>query len=178
MPSGCAWRSSLSRCWSPMRLALREGAHRRRRQQLSAPPLPRSSRHATPFTPSIPLKMMRDFPGLQIRYGAIFSMAMTEKIDRTIFLGDTGATPNTADIAGMVASGITELELTQAEKVKYDDVLALLAALIDGKYAASLWQIFASLPVSAVTPCGFRRSPTQTATRRSRKCFAATASRG
>ena len=68
-------------------------------------------------------------------------MAMTEKIDRTIFLGDTLGTGTEADIAGMVASGITELELTQAEKVKYDDILGLLAPLQDGKYAASMADI-------------------------------------
>ena len=77
-------------------------------------------------------------PGLADSIRRDLSMAMTEKIDRTIFLGDTGANENSADIAGMVASGITELTLEQSEKVKYADILALLAALIDGKYAASM----------------------------------------
>ena len=81
-------------------------------------------------------------PGLADSIRRDLSMAMTEKIDRTIFLGDTGATPNTADIAGLTtATGVTELTLMQSEKVKYDDVLALLAALIDGKYAASMADI-------------------------------------
>ena len=80
-------------------------------------------------------------PGLADSIRRDLGMAMTEKIDRTIFLGDTGANENSADIAGMVASGITELTLEQSEKVKYADILALLAALIDGKYAASMADI-------------------------------------
>ena len=46
-----------------------------------------------------------------------------------------------ADITGLTTAGITELELTQAEKVKYDDILGILAPLIDGKYAASMADI-------------------------------------
>ena len=81
-------------------------------------------------------------PGLADAIRRDLQMAMTEKIDRTIFLGDSGANENTADIAGLTtATGVTELELEQSEKVKYAEILALLAALIDGKYAASMADI-------------------------------------
>ena len=81
-------------------------------------------------------------PGLADSIRRDLGMAMTESIDRAIFLGDAGGTGTEADIAGLTtATGVTELELTQAEKVKYPDILALLAALIDGKYAASMADI-------------------------------------
>ena len=77
-------------------------------------------------------------PGFADSIRRDLSMAMTEKIDRTIFLGDAGASEAGADITGLTTAAITELELTQANKVKADEVLKLLAALIDGKYAASV----------------------------------------
>ena len=81
-------------------------------------------------------------PGLADSIRRDLQMAMTEKIDRTIFLGDSGANENTADIAGLTtATGVTELELEQSEKVKYADILALLSGLIDGKYATSMADI-------------------------------------
>ena len=78
-------------------------------------------------------------PGFAEAIGRDLSGAMTEKIDRTIFVGDDGATPNSADITGFTTlTGVGELTLTQAEKVKADEVLKELAGLIDGKHAASL----------------------------------------
>ena len=78
-------------------------------------------------------------PGFAEAIGRDLSAAMTEKIDRTIFLGDSTANENSADITGLTGvTGVAELTLTQAEKVKADEVLKELAGLIDGKYAASL----------------------------------------
>ena len=77
-------------------------------------------------------------PGLAAAIRRDLSAAMVEKIDRTIFLGDSGANENTADITGLITAAITELTLTQANKVKGDEILKLLAGLIDGKYAASI----------------------------------------
>ena len=77
-------------------------------------------------------------PGLSAAIRRDLSAAMVEKIDRTIFLGDDGANENTADITGLITAAITELTLTQANKVKADEILKLLAGLIDGKYAASV----------------------------------------
>ena len=78
-------------------------------------------------------------PGFAEAIGRDLSAAMAEKIDRTIFLGDSGANESTADITGFTTlTGVGELTLTQAEKVKADEVLKELAGLIDGKHAASL----------------------------------------
>ena len=78
-------------------------------------------------------------PGFATAIQSDLQNAMTEKIDRTIFLGDDGANEAGADITGFTtATGVTELTLTQANKVKGDKVLEALAGLIDGKYAASL----------------------------------------
>ena len=80
-------------------------------------------------------------PGLADAIRGDLSRAMTEKIDRTIFLGDSAANENSADIVGLETAGIAEITLSQANKLKGDKILALLAALIDGKYAASMSDI-------------------------------------
>ena len=77
-------------------------------------------------------------PGFAEAIRQDLQMAMTEKIDRTIFLGDSGANENVADITGLNTATITEVTLEQSEKVKGDEVLKLLAGLVDGKYASSL----------------------------------------
>ena len=76
-------------------------------------------------------------PGLADAIGRDMRAAMTEKIDRTIFVGDNGANENTADIAGLTTAAITEVTLTQAKKVEGLEWLKLLAALMDGKHAAT-----------------------------------------
>ena len=77
-------------------------------------------------------------PGLADAIGRDMRAAMVEKIDRTVFVGDDGANENTADIAGFTtATGVTEVTLTQADKVKGLEWLKLLAALMDGKHAAT-----------------------------------------
>lgn len=64
--------------------------------------------------------------------------AMMTGIDRTIFLGDSGATPNAADIVGLTtAAGVTDKTLTQAQKVKADKTLEAFLSLVDGKHADS-----------------------------------------
>ena len=81
-------------------------------------------------------------PGFAEAIGRDLRGAMTEKIDRTIFIGDDGANESTADITGFTTlAGVIELELTQTNKVKADEVLKSLAGLIDGKYAASMGDI-------------------------------------
>ena len=78
-------------------------------------------------------------PGFADVIGRDLRGAMTEKIDRTIFVGDDGANEAGADIAGFnTATGVTELTLTQANKVKADEVLKAFAGLVDGKYATTL----------------------------------------
>ena len=66
-------------------------------------------------------------------------MAMTERIDRAVFLGDDNATTAANDIVGLqTASGVTEKTITQANKVTGSGVLAAFASLVDGKHAGSL----------------------------------------
>ena len=77
-------------------------------------------------------------PGLADAIRRDLAAAMTEKIDRTIFRGDSTAGENVADIVGLQTAGIDESTLTQANKVKADEVLELLSALVDGQYAASM----------------------------------------
>ena len=155
---------------SPMRQALSSGraTSRRQRQPLSPQPLPRSApTRATASMRSIRLKTMRDFPGLADSIRRDLSMAMTESIDRAIFLGDAGATPNTQPtLPDCTTAGITELELTQADKSEIRrHVLGILAALIDGKYAASMADIRMVASVGSNTLWHDAPSPTRTATK-------------
>ena len=76
-------------------------------------------------------------PGLADAIGRDMRAAMVEKIDRTVFLGDSGADETTANITGLTTAAITELTLTQVEKVQGLDWLSLFAALMDGKHAAT-----------------------------------------
>ena len=63
-------------------------------------------------------------------------MALTEGVDRAVFLGDDGANENPGDIVGLVsAAGVVERTITQANKVKGPETLAEFVALIDGKHA-------------------------------------------
>ena len=76
-------------------------------------------------------------PGLADAIGRDMRAAMVEKIDRTVFLGDSGADETTANITGLTTAAITELTLTQVKKVQGLDWLSLFAALMDGKHAAT-----------------------------------------
>ena len=157
-----------------MRQALRERAHRRRWLRQSAATVTevkptRSAVHAV-YSVEDDARLART---CRLDTAAILSMAMTESIDRAIFLGDAGGTGTEADIAGLTtATGVTELELTQAEKVKYPDILALLAALIDGKYAASMADIRMVASVGSNTLWLSTIANTRTETKLWRKCFA------
>ena len=53
-------------------------------------------------------------PGLESALTRDLRMALTEGVDRAIFIGDDGATPNAGDIVGLQTAGITETTLTQA----------------------------------------------------------------
>ena len=89
-------------------------------------------------------------PGLADAIGRDMRSAMVEKIDRTIFVGDDGADENTADIPGLTtAAGVSELTLTQANKVMGLEWLSLFAALLDGRHAASETDLNIVLSVGA-----------------------------
>lgn len=81
-------------------------------------------------------------PGLEMALRRDLAASMVEKMDRIMFLGDAGATGTTADIAGFqtiaaAATGLTEVTLTQANKVKPAETLATFVGMVDGLHAAS-----------------------------------------
>ena len=76
-------------------------------------------------------------PGLEDALRRDLQMALVESVDEAIFTGDTGPATADYDIVGLKTAGITEFTLTQANKVKGTNVLARLAALVDGKHAVS-----------------------------------------
>ncbi len=61
-----------------------------------------------------------------------------ESLDKAVFKGDNGANENSADITGFQTAGITEKTITQAHKVKGDELLKAFLAYIDGQYASSM----------------------------------------
>lgn len=77
-------------------------------------------------------------PGLESALDRDIRMALTESMDRAIFLGDAGATGDSADVAGLTTLAIGESTLTQANKVKAPETLAAFLGMVDGKHAASL----------------------------------------
>ena len=78
-------------------------------------------------------------PGMADAIERDMRMAMSEDVDRTIFLGDSGANENTADITGLSTySGVAEPTLTQANKIKADETLKVFLTQLDGIYASSL----------------------------------------
>ena len=77
-------------------------------------------------------------PGLADAIQRDMRMAMQERIDRFIFIGDSGANENGADITGLQAASIGETELAQTDKSSGEKVLAAFVNLVDGQYAATL----------------------------------------
>ena len=76
-------------------------------------------------------------PGLEDALQRDLRMALVEGIDRAIFKGDSGPSGTGADIVGLQTAGISESTLTQANKLKGDEILKVLASFIDGKHATS-----------------------------------------
>ena len=77
-------------------------------------------------------------PGLESALTRDLRMALTEGIDRAIFLGDDGATGADADITGLKDAAITEETLTQANKLKGPQTLTAFTGLVDGIHAMGL----------------------------------------
>ena len=77
-------------------------------------------------------------PGLEDALQRDLRSALVEGIDRVIFKGDLTPTAAGADIVGFQTNAdIAEFTLTQANKIKGVNVLAALAAYVDGKHAVS-----------------------------------------
>ena len=77
-------------------------------------------------------------PGLGDAILRDMSNAMAEGIDRKVFTGDAGGGGTEADIAGLTTAGITEVTLTQTNKVKADETLKLFVAMVDGMHASGM----------------------------------------
>ena len=78
-------------------------------------------------------------PGLESALTRDLRMALTEGVDRAIFLGDDDATPNAGDIVGLTtAAGLTETTLSQSNKIKGPETLAAFTDLVDGIHASGL----------------------------------------
>ena len=78
-------------------------------------------------------------PGMADAIERDMRAAMAEDVDRTIFVGDSGANENVADIAGFnTHANVGEPTLTQGNKVKADETLKVFLTQLDGIYAASL----------------------------------------
>ena len=78
-------------------------------------------------------------PGMADAIERDMRAAMAEDVDRTVFIGDSGANENVADIAGFTTyTGVAEPTLTQTNKVKADETLKVFLTQLDGIYAASL----------------------------------------
>ena len=80
-------------------------------------------------------------PGLAASIERDMRMAMTEDVDNVVFVGDSGANENVADITGLTSAGITESTLTQTNKVKGPESLAAFLGYVDGKYASTLGDV-------------------------------------
>ncbi len=77
-------------------------------------------------------------PGLEDALRRDLGMALTEGVDRAIFLGDSGATGTAADITGLTTAAITETTIAQAAKIKGPETLAAFVNLVDGIHAGSV----------------------------------------
>ena len=65
-------------------------------------------------------------------------MALTEGVDRAMFIGDSGANPNAGDIVGLQGAAIDETTITQTNKIKGPETLSAFLNLIDGIHANTL----------------------------------------
>ncbi len=77
-------------------------------------------------------------PGLESALTRDLRMALTEGVDRAIFLGDAGASGTDADITGLQTATITEQTITQNNKILGPGTLAAFTGLVDGIHAMSL----------------------------------------
>ena len=77
-------------------------------------------------------------PGLESALTRDLGMALVEGIDRAIFLGDATATGTDADIVGLNTASITEVSVTQTDKVLGPGSLSAFTQLVDGVHANGL----------------------------------------
>ena len=77
-------------------------------------------------------------PGLESALTRDLRMALTEGIDRAIFIGDAGATGNDADITGLTtAADVDEETLSQSNKLLWPATVSAFMDMLDGLHAAT-----------------------------------------
>ena len=77
-------------------------------------------------------------PGLESALTRDLRMALTEGIDRAIFIGDSGATGNDADITGLTtAADVDEETLSQANKLLWPATVTAFMDMLDGLHAST-----------------------------------------
>ena len=91
---------------------------------------------------------MARLPGLEEALRRDLAMALTEGIDRTIFLGDAGPATAAQDIVGMTtAANIVEVTLAQTPKATAAGLLSVYNGLIDGVHASDLMDLKSAISV-------------------------------
>ncbi len=137
----------------PITTAGATGAQRAREQDAAVTAWTIGVEDLTPKRNAVHLEFtMEDaarLPGLESALRRDLQAGLMESIDRAIFLGDSGATGTGADIVGLNTAAITEVTLTQANKVKGPETLAVFAGLIDGIHATSMAQLMVVASVGA-----------------------------
>ena len=88
-------------------------------------------------------------PSLEQALRRDLAAALTEGIDRAIFTGDTAGGNATAAITGLNTAAISEVEVTQANKVKGPETLTGFLGMVDGVHAGGLGELNVILSVGA-----------------------------
>ena len=80
-------------------------------------------------------------PGLSMAIERDMRAGLTAQVDKTIFVGDDGAAGTDADILGLTGITIQEKTLTQANKIKGEEILEIILGYVDGIYATTMDQV-------------------------------------
>ena len=77
-------------------------------------------------------------PGLESALTRDLRMALTEGVDRAIFIGDSGASGNDADIVGLTtAADVDEETLSQSNKLLWPATVTAFMSMLDGLHAST-----------------------------------------
>ena len=76
-------------------------------------------------------------PGLESALRRDLAMAVSDGVDRAVFLGDSGPSTASYDIVGLdSAAGVVEQNISQADKVKFSETADAFNGFVDGIHAA------------------------------------------
>ena len=75
-------------------------------------------------------------PGLESALRRDLAMAVSDAVDRAVFLGDSGPSTAAYDITGLAtATGVSHVNLQQANKVKFSETMDAWNGFVDGIHA-------------------------------------------